>query len=41
MHVGGIFYDLAKAFNCVDHDNLWAKLHLYGIWGVCEDSKLK
>jgi len=37
MHVGGILCDLAKAFDCVNHDILLAKLHFYAIWGVSED----
>jgi hypothetical protein len=31
MHVGGIFSDLAKAYDCVCHEILVAKLHFYGI----------
>jgi len=30
MHVGGIFFDLAKAFECVNHEML-AELHFCGI----------
>jgi hypothetical protein len=37
MHVGGIFCDLAKAFVCVNYQNLLAKLHFYGIQGISED----
>jgi len=31
MHVGEIFSDFEKAFDCMDHRILLAKLHLYGI----------
>lgn len=34
MQVGGIYCDLAKAFNCANHKILLAKLHFYGIQGT-------
>jgi len=37
MHVGRIFCDLAKAFDCVNHLILLAILHFCGIGGVSED----
>jgi hypothetical protein len=29
MHIGGIFCDLGKTFECVDHKMLLTKLHFF------------
>jgi hypothetical protein len=34
MHVGGIFYDLDKASDCVNHEILLTKLRYFGIKGL-------
>jgi hypothetical protein len=34
MPVGGIFHDLAKAFDCANHEILLMKLHYCGIQGT-------
>jgi len=31
IHVGGIFCDMTNAFDCVNHENLLAKLCINGI----------
>jgi hypothetical protein len=37
MHVGGILCDLAKAFDCENHEILLTKLHFYGIQGTARN----
>ena len=37
MHLGGIFCELAKAFDYVNYDILLVQLQFYGIWDVAED----
>jgi hypothetical protein len=34
MHVDGIFCDLVKVFDCVNHEVLLTKLHFIGIQGT-------
>jgi hypothetical protein len=37
MHDGRIFWNLAKAFDCVNHEIWFAEFHFYGIGEVPED----
>jgi hypothetical protein len=37
MHVGGIFFNLTEAFDCLNHKMFLAKLHFYGILRAYED----
>jgi hypothetical protein len=40
MNVGGLYYDLAKAFECINHEILLTKLCYFGIKGSTADWSL-
>ena len=37
LHIGGIFCDVAKAFDCVNHNVLLPKLNYQGVTGIAND----
>jgi hypothetical protein len=37
MNIAGIFFDLVKTFDCMNHEVLLTILHFYGIGGVSLD----